>query len=591
MVNYESLYAGASYALDPNYGSFIGHNVYAGELALTTDPRIGNQLKEVSDKLNPGVKNIEISAISPEIFESIPEQHLKEINRQAKLVGAKMSVHGPLVEASGFTKQGWSEEARESAERQMKMAIERSHKIDPDGNIPVTFHSSAMLPGTIRGIEEKEGERKEVVQEMMAINRDTKQITPVKREERILPEEIEGKKPEEIKPEIRTPEKELDIINQSDWHQNLTQVDFYKNRGDEIIDSYYPNVSNIWEDIQAGKITQEQIKQLTDSQRASLNKVYGASEYIKNSKLVLDGLFNKAYKYGDDEEKRFLAEAAKDFGKKIRTRNPVIMSRAIEELAIKMQGVNPKLYVPLEDYTQDHSAKTFANVAFSAYKKFGDKSPIVSIENPPVGGAFSRAEDIKKLVEDSRRKFVENARKEGMSVSQAKSASEKLIGATWDVGHINMLRKYGYKTKEIVAETETISPYVKHVHLSDNFGFEHTELPMGMGTVPTKEILEKLNKAGFKGKKVIEAAQWWQHFKTAPLVPTMEALGSPLYSMKMAPYWNQVAYTQGNYFTGYGPIFPEQHFSTYGAGFSGMPAELGGQMPGKQSRFGGTPNQ
>ena len=27
-----------------------------------------------------------------------------------------------------------------------------------------------------------------------------------------------------------------------------------------------------------------------------------------------------------------------------------------------------------------------------------------------------------------------------------------------------------------------------HIHLSDNFGFEHTKLPMGMGNFPTKEV-------------------------------------------------------------------------------------------------------
>ena len=57
-----------------------------------------------------------------------------------------------------------------------------------------------------------------------------------------------------------------------------------------------------------------------------------------------------------------------------------------------------------------------------------------------------------------------------------------------------MLRKEGYSEKDIVKQTEIIAPFVKHVHLSDNFGFEHTELPMGMGNVPLKEIMEKLQK-------------------------------------------------------------------------------------------------
>jgi hypothetical protein len=251
----------------------------------------------------------------------------------------------------------------------------------------------------------------------------------------------------------------------------------------------------------------------------------------------------------------------------------------------------PELYETVEDFSTENSAKTFANTAFNAYKKFGNKAPVISIENPPAGGALSKGGELKNLIEKSREKFVEKAVENGCNKSQAKKAAEKLIGATWDVGHINMLRKYGYKDKDIVKETEKISPYVKHVHLSDNFGFEHTELPMGMGNVPTKKMLEEIDKKGFKGRKVIEAAQWFQHFKTPPVAASLEAFGSPIYGMEMAPYWNQAVGMQGDYFSGYGTTLPQQHFSMYGSGFTALPTELGGQMPGKQDRFSGAPNQ
>ena len=91
-------------------------------------------------------------------------------------------------------------------------------------------------------------------------------------------------------------------------------------------------------------------------------------------------------------------------------------------------------------------------------------------------------------------KFVEKAKASGMSESDAKKQAQKIIGATWDVGHTNMLRKYGYDKADLIKQAEIIAPYVKKVHLSDNFGLEHTELPMGMGNVPIKEIMEKLGK-------------------------------------------------------------------------------------------------
>jgi len=60
--------------------------------------------------------------------------------------------------------------------------------------------------------------------------------------------------------------------------------------------------------------------------------------------------------------------------------------------------------------------------------------------------------------------------------------------------------------------------------------------------------------------------------------------------MKQGPTWNQAQGIQGSYFGGYGMTNPEQHHSLYGAGFTAMPVELGGMMPGGAgSRFGGAP--
>ena len=101
-----------------------------------------------------------------------------------------------------------------------------------------------------------------------------------------------------------------------------------------------------------------------------------------------------------------------------------------------------------------------------------------------------------------------------------------------------MIRKQGFDEKDVVKETEEIAKLVKHIHLSDNFGFEHTELPMGMGNVPIGEIMKKLGEKGYEAKKIIEAGNWWQHFKTPPVTETFEAFGSPVYSVQ-GPYWNQ----------------------------------------------------
>jgi hypothetical protein len=317
--------------------------------------------------------------------------------------------------------------------------------------------------------------------------------------------------------------------------------------------------------------------------------------FLKDSYNSLRELYNRAYKDANSEDKKRLDEYKKSVEKQIQKGIEDDPEKLQEFSKIVQNGIrvlsnieSPALFKPLDEFVIDKSAETFGNVAFQSYKKFKDNSPIIAIENPPAGGAISRADELKRLIEKSREEFVEQARKEGVPESEAKKAAEKIIGATWDVGHINMIRKYGYEKEDILKESEKIAPFVKKVHLSDNFGMEHTELPMGMGNVPIKEIMQELGKEGYEAKKIVEAGNWFQHFKTPPTTYSLEAFSSPLYGMMMSPYWDQTG-GFASYSAGMGTILPEQNFSIYGSGFTSLPTELGGQMSGRQSRVSGTP--
>ena len=102
--------------------------------------------------------------------------------------------------------------------------------------------------------------------------------------------------------------------------------------------------------------------------------------------------------------------------------------------------------------------------------------------------------------------------------------------------------------------------------------------------------MKELGEKGEKAKKIVEAAHWWQHEQSSPIGVTLEALGSPLYSMNMGPYWNQSVGFQQGYFGGYGQFLPSINYETFGAGFSNLPAEVGGQRAGGSgSRMSGRP--
>ncbi len=461
----------------------------------------------------------------------------------------------------------------------MQSAVEKSHEMGPNGNIPVTFHSSVTWQGP-EYKRLKEGQEKI---KLPIINQESGQIALVQTEQRYYPEmnEEELRKGEKV-----SAETQIGVKNRTEWSDSITNLVAIKERADRMINETEPIFSEIQKKIEQGA----KYESLTPTERDVANRYNNAHLELNEIHKHLSGLFEKAYKFSNENNQKELVNISKEFREALgNVKDLSGQSRAMDLLMRDLNSLPaPEIYKPVEDFAVDKTATTFANVAFSSYRKFKENAPIISIENPPVGGGLSRAEDLKNLVESARNKFVDLAKKEGISEKDARNQANKLIGVTWDVGHINMLRKYGYTEEDVIKEAEKIAPLVKHVHLSDNFGFEHTELPMGMGNVPIKQIMEKLGQKGFEARKVIEAGNWWEHFKTSPFQQTLEAFGSPIYGIKMQPYWNQAVGSEG-YFSGYGQMLPQINYETFGSGFSTLPSELGGQRQTGRGRMGGQP--
>ena len=621
-----NFYPGADYGLNPSHGDMeyaasSHYQVSVGDLSLTTDARSANQLKEVYNKINAGVKNIEVQGVKADVLESIPDQHLTEINRLKKLTGMNLTFHGPIVEPTGFSQQGWSEEQREQNEEQMWSALDRSNKLDPNGNIVVTFHSTASLPEMNTRI--KKGKNGEETVEMMAFNERSGKMAPISpNKEYLLKEGVK-----------LSPKEEIDRVNKESWNSQISDIGLTTSKAQEAVHhalrykadeegridthakqdlkKYYEKFRKNSEKYEH-MLKQEYggVKETLGDEiaQSSINKTQKAMEdltyadaHIRGSYLQFQEMFNIAYANAEkDNNKKTISKLNKfkDNHAHVIKNYQEDPSRVMDLIKTMRVGQNvlgkitaPKLYRPMNEFAIDKAADTFSNLAMRSYKKHKDNAPIISIENPPAGGGLSRAEDLRELVKVSRKKFVKNATNNlGMSEDVAKKQAEKLIGITWDVGHINMIKKFGYDDKDLKKETKKIAPYVKHVHFSDNFGMDHTELPMGMGNVPTEKMLKEISKFNKDTRKVIETGNWYQHFKTSPLPATLQTFNSPIYSMQMAPSWNQVQSSgeQSSYFSGYGTMLPENHFNTYGAGFSNLPPELGGQTGGR-SRMSGTP--
>jgi len=534
-----------------------------------------------------------MEALSPEFFDNIPKQQLKEINRLNKLTGVSVSVHGPVIDTTGVDPRrgGFSEADRVLAEKKVFKTLARSNELNPDGNIPVNFHSAEGLPGSEFGpVRGKEGER--VYKKIIAVNKESGRLVPLEEEERFYP----GGKGGDIKHKVYTPMKNLEILNESEWDNSLSQLFFNKERADELLNKNAPVIEHLMKGIQEGKY---EAKDIPEVQQKILKRTQDVQVYLSDLHKQANSLFSKAYKYGNDEQKKKLKQLSEQYSQELeKAPNIFGESQAMKNLLMGLQETDkqgrallaPVMHVPIEEFALEKSSQTFGNAAFKAYQEFGERAPALVIENPPAGFALSTGEDVKELVDKSKEQFIKKAIEEGMSERKAKKAADKLIGATLDVGHMNMLRKYDYSEEDIVKESTKMAPVLKHVHLSDNFGFEHTELPMGMGNVPFKKIMDKLGKKGFEAKKIIEAGQWWQQMGGAPLMATLEQVGPAMYSGRGGPYWNQNIGLQQDYFGGYGLMLPQINYETFGAGFSQLPAELGGQrMGGAGSRMSGRP--
>ncbi len=604
MANTENFYQGRGYGFDKAYNisetygdTFlnIDYRFPSSQFGFPTDPRTANQLDAVSKKLSTGAKTIEVSGIQMETLDAIPKQFFKEINRLKKLTGVDLTFHGPLLEPTGFQgRQGWKEGDRLHSERQMISAVRRSHDLDPKGNMVVTFHSSNGLPEPETKIIDEKGN--EVLKDFWVVDDYEGKFGNI-------PQKISHFKGEiEVKDTKTLIEKE----NKDNWFGLLESINFHIRRGAKEIEQITK--------LPQGKALLELHKNLGTPEGQKLLKELGkdfSKEFIdehihaitfgeldlRQAYQQFQTIYDRAYTAAERDKSKedlskldqFREEIKSKFDKLEDPANSDLLAEELQNGIHVLRSINtPRILMPLREWAVDKASATFANVAFDSYKKFKNTAPIISIENPPVGMGLARAEDLREIVESARKKFAKEAQEKlNLSESEARKQAEKLIGVTWDVGHINMLRGHGYEEKHIVGQTKEIAPYVKHVHLSDNFGMAHTELPMGMGNVPTKKMLELINKYNKQVKKIAETGNWFEPFRFTPVKQTLSAFGSPVYGAN-GPYWNQIADTSTGYFAGQGAINPDIHHSLFGSGFSNLPVELGGQMAGR-SRVSGAP--
>ena len=613
------------------------------------------QLEGLNQMISSGAGSPEVITLRRDVWETIPKQHFEEMRRLSKLTGVEPSIHAPVIDTIGFTPAGYSDEQRKGEERIIEDVIDKAHEMAPDRNVIVNIHSEAVGKGTIWrknlpeqvktqaakddlafslfGVakyqsltpDQKETLHRELQRELTyGVDRDSGQLVPLKFDIKRHPPETAEERKLGYKEVVWTPKRTLRSANTTQWmgeveglHQHefrLHEVDDRLNRKETIGLKGYQDtiivhtdnaVDNLFHKMQQfSPFERDNWQKLSVDEKRALGgeERKAAYEKIKDEQLKEYEKFKKA-----EQEYAMRIELARRAGNKaeeaflIGIRNQSMkenLSNWSDFFAQTVRAFPPKRIVPFEEFAIEKASKTFAEAAVHSLEVAGgniNKAPIIAIENPPAQQfGLSRADEMVELLQKSREEAVSLFKKKGMSESAAKHAAEKLIGVTWDVGHINQLRQGLFSKEDIIKETEKIAPHVKHLHITDNFGPADSHLAPGMGNVPVKEMQDVIGKAGFKGKSVMETGGFIAQFKQTPWPYILDSMDSPIYEFDAAPTWQPSFYSyffgSASYPIGYGNIFPPQHFSMYGAGFA-LPPALGAALPGesKKSEFAGTP--
>jgi len=616
-------------SMDSKY-YFTSDKIPAGKVGATASPQTPNQIGELTSRLNQGLKAVEIGAMNQRLLDQVPLEHFNEIRRLNKLTGSEASLHAPIqdLDLAGFTQQGWNEYEKKESIEKLKSAIDRAHYMDINGNIPVTVHAGGFpaqkwqKEGLYEGGEIEEGQKKLQDQrsEMVLVNQDTGQMQSVRYKEK---DYISGRKV------AWTPEYSMDNLNRTSWDEEKLRIMQWKKDMNEVqdrFDALHRQKLELLKSAEGKKLLTENEKKELGALSAEEERMHNyRGELYTHIRSLTEDMYSRYKKFGteeneaekrhhkqmfeqvinrmDEDEKKadkIRKELARNNEKfrKIKTENEAeeiinerrklirmhseivydqseVVARAIEDLPA------PKTWVPVDDFAKEKVSDSITEAALYAYKKYGEKAPIVSVENVYPEFALSRAESLKETVELAKKNFAERLSK-NMSEKKAKEIANKLIGVTWDVGHIYMLKKHGYTDEDIKKEAEKIGKHVTHIHLTDNFGFEDSHLPPGEGSVNIKEQLGEIEKSLTKEQKermktIVEAGEFVANFKETPHLYALSHLGSPLYSEDLGPTWGDIWDTHGNYMTGFGEVMPQKYFDLYGApGFAQLPRELGG---------------
>ncbi len=547
-------------------------------VSFSTHP-FKEQLQELKAKIFSGTKNVEISFIGTgkssrsqaPTPESYGREEREELRQLAKVNDIELTTHSPANAPglSGFSENRFSPEVQEASLKELKRTIEFA--ADVAGGGPVTVHTQEFPRAAFEAGKEFEAYANEKEKApIYYVQGKTGEI-------KAFPRDAEIPIP---KGGFTNPERDPETGFVKEWQKKKIS-DFEKeakDKGEDVVKYILKEVYK--KDLEFSEIEAK-------NQASQAKKIEREYEFIEKLRKDLEDqkkIDPENAKYNamrwverfEEEKRERLTPRQGTEGYNDFLKNPIEYLKEIEERTkrakdqafeaadqakLKIEETNKMLgeIKPIEEFALGKTADAVARGALYAYdqeKNKDLKKPIViSPENVWTEFYGGHPRELKEIIIKSRQAFSEKLVKEkNISRPEADKIAEERIKATFDIGHVNVWRKWfkepdptGEKfNKWIMKEVGELTKdnIIGHVHINDNFGYEDIHIPPGQGNAPIKQFVDKITKEGFKGKMVVEAGG--QREDSHVMTNAWRTLNSPIYRIdSMSRTWTEI---EGSYF-------------------------------------------
>jgi len=523
-------------------------------------------LKEIQKAANSGSRHIEIGSLDKNNAArsfGFSSSTVEEIRQISKLSAVTLMVHAsPYANISGFSNRGFSPEERNRVVCEVKAAIDFACKIN-DRDPAVVLHANSF-PRSISDVELGVF-REETMKTYYLVDPATEALVgAISEQDRVyIPQQAKDSRGRPMWLEDRNRKPIVDSVA----GQPIPRLAIDENgriRGEEITFAEYSRRMQ-----RSGKSQKEIIKSFLCLQRtAEINAAYlrllEAERTISDAQARRDKLQDSlAYcrsliKSSPQEiwqHERSIPDRLSSLGIPVPQDTRSIISLLEDELGHNQRIIESgrqalatgwpqfsnivkqlREIKPLEEHGLEVISEAIVEIAeycISASRYSPIRLAIENLPQPQMYGSHLR--ELLEIIEQSRSKLSRRLQKKGYGTSESIRLAKEVIGATLDIGHLNLFRQlyqgsafHGWLTSQV--KDLASAGVIYNLHLSDNRGMDDSHLLLGEGNAPIKEVLGVLADNDYRGYVVVEAGgaratrHTWDKFGILPMATDDELM-------------------------------------------------------------------